>query len=160
MRLHRRFIARELARMAFGLLRCAACFGFILCHIFSLIYLVRVPFRDSAWLAICWAGVVYFLIDRLCRMREPRRPPPAPDFASSGFFLSVAGLVLIIFLLSWATGRMAAACAAVLFAVSPAMVFFNRYYIHETLLVFFTLAAIAAGWRYARTGRFAWCRLA
>jgi uncharacterized protein (TIGR03663 family) len=42
-------------------------------------------------------------------------------------------------------------------AVSPAMVFYNRYYIHETLLVFFTSATIATGWRYARTGKLAWC---
>ena len=68
-----------------------------------------------------------------------------------------AGLVLLVWLLGDAVGRPAALCAAVLTALSPAMVFYSRYYIHETLLVFFTLAAIAAGWRYAQSGKLAWC---
>lgn len=67
------------------------------------------------------------------------------------------GLVLLIWLVADALGRPAALVAALLTAVSPAMVFYSRYYIHEILLVFFTLAAIAAGWRYARSGRVAWC---
>jgi predicted membrane-bound mannosyltransferase len=36
------------------------------------------------------------------------------------------------------------------------MVFYSRYYVQETLLVFFTLAAIASGWRYARRGSLGW----
>lgn len=67
------------------------------------------------------------------------------------------GLVLLLWLLSDGVGRTAAVCAGVLTAISPAMVFFSRYYIHETLFVFFTLAAIAAGWRYARSRRLIWC---
>jgi uncharacterized protein (TIGR03663 family) len=47
-------------------------------------------------------------------------------------------------------GRAEAASAAALTAVSPAMVFYSRYYIQETLLVAFTFAAIVALWRYAR----------
>ncbi len=39
--------------------------------------------------------------------------------------------------------------AAVLTALSPAMVFFSRYYIQEMLLVAFTLLAILAMWRWA-----------
>ena len=42
-----------------------------------------------------------------------------------------------------------AASAAVLTAVSPAMVFYSRYYIQEMLLVCFTFGAIVALWRYA-----------
>ena len=68
-----------------------------------------------------------------------------------------AGLVLLLWLLGDAVGKPAALCAGVLTAISPALVFYSRYYIHETLLVFFTLAAIAAGWRYARSGKLAWC---
>ncbi|NUQ65461.1 MAG: TIGR03663 family protein [Pirellulales bacterium] len=68
-----------------------------------------------------------------------------------------AGVVLLVWLLGDAVGRSAAVCAAVLTAVSPAMVYYSRYYIHETLLVFFTLAAIGAGWRYLRSGRLGWC---
>ena len=40
--------------------------------------------------------------------------------------------------------------AAIFLAVSPAMVFYSRYFIHEMLLVFFTLLTLAAGWRYAK----------
>jgi uncharacterized protein (TIGR03663 family) len=66
-------------------------------------------------------------------------------------------LILLLFFLADALGRTAVLAAAVLIAVSPAMVFYSRYYIHETLLVFFSLAAIAAGWRYAKSGRLGWC---
>ena len=38
--------------------------------------------------------------------------------------------------------------AAVLTAVSPAMVFYSRYYIQEMLLVCFTFGAIVALWRW------------
>jgi uncharacterized protein (TIGR03663 family) len=59
------------------------------------------------------------------------------------------GSVLLLLLLTPALGRPATVAAALLTAVSPAMVFYSRYYIQETLLVFFTLLAIAAGWRGA-----------
>ncbi|MBM4047687.1 MAG: phospholipid carrier-dependent glycosyltransferase, partial [Planctomycetes bacterium] len=61
------------------------------------------------------------------------------------------GLVLLVLLVGDGLGRPAMACAAALTAISPAMVFYSRYYIQEMLLVFFTFAAIATGWRYART---------
>lgn len=47
-------------------------------------------------------------------------------------------------LLRDALGRGAALAAAALTAVSPAMVFYSRYYIQETLLVAFSFAAIVA----------------
>lgn len=50
----------------------------------------------------------------------------------------------------------AAIPAAVLAAVSPAMFFYSRYYIQETLLVCFTFGAIVSGYRYARTKKLAW----
>jgi uncharacterized protein (TIGR03663 family) len=56
-------------------------------------------------------------------------------------------------------GRRATLCAGVLIAVSPAMVFYSRYYIHEMLLVFFTLLALGAGWRYTRHPRRRWAML-
>ena len=58
-------------------------------------------------------------------------------------------LVGLVWLLRNELGRGAAFFAALLTAVSPAMVFYSRYYIHETLLVFFTFASVAALWRYA-----------
>ena len=45
-------------------------------------------------------------------------------------------------------------------ALSPAMVFYSRYYIHEMLLVFFTALTGIAWWRYGKSGRFGWCVLA
>ena len=67
-----------------------------------------------------------------------------------------AGVVLLLVLLADGMGRAAAVWAALLTAASPAMTFYSRYYIQEMLLVFFTLALIACGWRYARTGRLGW----
>ncbi len=66
-------------------------------------------------------------------------------------------LVLLMLLLSDALGRSATVVAALLAAISPAMVFYSRYYIHETLLLFFSLAAMAFAWRYVRSGNLAWC---
>jgi uncharacterized protein (TIGR03663 family) len=66
------------------------------------------------------------------------------------------GLVVLVWLIADGIGRAAAVCAAVLTAISPAMVFYSRYYIQEMLLVFFTFVVIASGWRYARTRRRGW----
>jgi uncharacterized protein (TIGR03663 family) len=60
-------------------------------------------------------------------------------------------LVVLVWLVRDELGRAAALWAAALTAVSPAMVFYSRYYIQEMLLVTFTLGAIVALWRYART---------
>ena len=68
-----------------------------------------------------------------------------------------AGMVFLFWLLRDALGRAGMVWAAILVGCSPACVFYSRYYIHETLLAFFTLAAIACGWRYLRSGRLAWC---
>jgi len=69
-------------------------------------------------------------------------------------------LVLLVLLVTDGVGRGAAVGAAVLTALSPAMVFYSRYYIQEMLLVTFTFALIAFGWRYIRSGRAAWAVLA
>ena len=66
------------------------------------------------------------------------------------------GLVLLLLWMGAGLGRSAAAWAALLTALSPAMVFYSRYYIQEIPLAFFTFGVILAGWRYARTGRVAW----
>ncbi|MCK4342010.1 MAG: TIGR03663 family protein [Phycisphaerae bacterium] len=60
------------------------------------------------------------------------------------------GLILLLLLVIDGLGRSAAISAGLLAAVSPAMVFYSRYYIQETLLVFFTFLVIAAGWRALR----------
>jgi uncharacterized protein (TIGR03663 family) len=66
------------------------------------------------------------------------------------------GLVLLVLLVADGLGRTATLAAAALTAVSPAMVYFSRYYIQEMLLVFFTLGAIGSAWRYFRTRRIGW----
>ena len=67
---------------------------------------------------------------------------------------AIFGIVLVagLWLVKDALGRAATLCAATLGAVSPAMVFYSRYYIQEMLLVCFTFFTIAALWRYARRG--------
>jgi uncharacterized protein (TIGR03663 family) len=47
-------------------------------------------------------------------------------------------------------GTAGAVVAALLAAISPAMVFYSRYYIHETPLVLFTFGALLAGGWYMR----------
>jgi uncharacterized protein (TIGR03663 family) len=69
-------------------------------------------------------------------------------------------LVLAIFLICDGLGRGPAICSAMLTAISPAMVFFSRYYIQEILLVFFTFAVIAACYRYYHSGSVIWAVLA
>lgn len=43
-----------------------------------------------------------------------------------------------------------------LIAFSPAFVFYSRYYIQETLLVFSTACFLGCVWRYLRSGHFSW----
>jgi len=68
--------------------------------------------------------------------------------------------VLLLLLIGDGLGYPAAVCAAVLTAVSTAMVFYSRYYIQEMLLVCFTFAAMVGLWRFVRSGHAGWCILA
>ncbi len=70
------------------------------------------------------------------------------------------GLILLLLVLGHDLGLAEAVVAGILTAISPATVFYSRYYIHETLLVFFTLAAIATAWRYTTCGKLVWAILA
>jgi uncharacterized protein (TIGR03663 family) len=69
------------------------------------------------------------------------------------------GLIVLLCFLTDGLGRGPVVLAGLFTALSPALVFYSRYYIQETLLVFFTLAALAAGWRYARSGMIIWAIL-
>lgn len=71
-----------------------------------------------------------------------------------------AGLILLLPLVSDGLGRRATVFAALFTAISPAMVFYSRYFIHETLLVFFTFLFIAAGWRWYRSRKIGWAIVA
>lgn len=92
---------------------------------------------------------------------------PARDF--SQFTERTLRLVTVCFglalipLLWWlrdGLGKRATFFAAVFTAISPAMVFYSRYFIHEMLLVCFSMLVMAAGWRYSRTRRIGWAVLA
>lgn len=68
------------------------------------------------------------------------------------------GIVLVILplLLTRSLGLPTAFAAALFLAISPAMVFYSRYYIQEMLLTCFTLGAIVAALRYAGSRRIGW----
>ena len=70
------------------------------------------------------------------------------------------GLILLLPLIADGLGRRPALWAGFLTAVSPAMVFYSRYFFHEMLLVFFSFLALAAGWRYWRSRKLGWALLA
>lgn len=68
-------------------------------------------------------------------------------------------LVGVVVMMGRALPGPAAPAAAILLAVSPVMVYYSRYYIQEMLLVFFTGAALAAGWAYWRLPATRWAVL-
>lgn len=70
------------------------------------------------------------------------------------------GLVLLLPLVMDGLGRHAAIWAGLFTALSPAFVFYSRYFIHETLLVCFTFLALAAAWRYWGSRKLGWALLA
>jgi len=65
------------------------------------------------------------------------------------------GLILLVFSFH-AAGPTAIAPAAFILACSPMMSYFSRYYIQETLLVFFAMALLVAAFRFLATGRTGW----
>jgi len=84
----------------------------------------------------------------------------APDI-SDGMLRAVPAVfgiltVALLLLVTDGLGRAAAACAAVLAAISPALVFYSRYYVQETLLVCFTFGFLATAWRYAVSRKVGW----
>ena len=59
--------------------------------------------------------------------------------------------VILLYLLALALGRWPALMTAALFALSPPAVYYSRYFIHESLLVAFTLGACWCGQRWWRS---------
>ncbi len=74
------------------------------------------------------------------------------------FFGTLA--ILLLLLLADGLGTSAVIIAGLLTAISPAMVFYSRYYIQETLLVCFTFGLIACGYRYVQSKNIVWVILA
>ena len=61
------------------------------------------------------------------------------------------GTIVLVFLLRRRLGTVATLAAALLLAVSPGAVYLSRYFIHESLFVFFTLGiVVACVWAYDR----------
>lgn len=88
--------------------------------------------------------------------------PQAPDERVVRLVPALCGATLILLLLGLGDGLGCAAAlfAGVLTAVSPAMVYYSRYYIHELWLVWFTTLALIAGWRYWQRPHPGWAALA
>jgi uncharacterized protein (TIGR03663 family) len=61
-----------------------------------------------------------------------------------------AGMILLLLPLGPGLRRDAKALAACLIAVSPAMTYFSRFYIQETIFAFFALGFMVSVWRYLR----------
>jgi uncharacterized protein (TIGR03663 family) len=62
------------------------------------------------------------------------------------------GTIWLVLLLRRRIGTIGTLCAAALLAVSPGAGYLSRYFIHETLFVFFTLALVVAGLKYYEAG--------
>lgn len=56
--------------------------------------------------------------------------------------------IWLVFLLRRRLGSVATLSAALLLAISPGAVYLSRYFIHETLFVFFTLGIVVAGLKF------------
>jgi uncharacterized protein (TIGR03663 family) len=65
-------------------------------------------------------------------------------------------LILLHLLLVKGVGRGGVILGSLLVAISPAFVYYGRYYIQESLLVCFTFGAIACGYRYLQQPRSGW----
>jgi uncharacterized protein (TIGR03663 family) len=78
------------------------------------------------------------------------------------FVPAVLGIVTVALVLSLRRqlGATSALVAAALIALSPGAVYFSRYFIHETLLVCFTLGLVVGTLRYKDTHRLRWLMLA
>jgi uncharacterized protein (TIGR03663 family) len=62
------------------------------------------------------------------------------------------GTIVLALMLRKRLGSVGALSAAALIAISPGAVYLSRYFIHESLFVFFTLAIIVAALKYYDTG--------
>lgn len=71
-------------------------------------------------------------------------------FVTVAFGIATIGLVL---LLRKRLGTMGTLSAAALIAISPGAVYLSRYFIHESLFVFFTLGIVVAALKYYDSGR-------
>jgi len=69
---------------------------------------------------------------------------------------SGVAILPLLWLLASGLGVAAVVWSSFFVAVSPAMVFYSRYFIHEMPLICFTALVLGAGWQYARTRAVGW----
>jgi len=69
------------------------------------------------------------------------------------------GFILLLLLLQDGLGRKTVFSAGLFAAVSPVLVYFNRFYIQESLLVFFIWGGIICAWRYFQKPSILWALL-
>ena len=70
------------------------------------------------------------------------------------------GTTLLLLLYIPILGRKATLGSALALGISPVMVYFSRFYIQETLLLFFLVAAVASLWRYLERPSWGWAAAA
>jgi uncharacterized protein (TIGR03663 family) len=89
--------------------------------------------------------------------------PPLSQFSEGrlravSLFCGVS-LILLLPLFKGGISQRGILWTALCLAVSPSMAFYSAYFIHEMVLVFFTLLALGAGWRYWHSRRPGWALL-
>jgi uncharacterized protein (TIGR03663 family) len=90
---------------------------------------------------------LYYLALLVARVNGLFRGDGLSD-ASIRVITAIFGIAIVALVL-WMRrllGKREALVAAALIAISPGAVFYSRYFIHETLFVFFTLAVAVCGW--------------
>src|SRR5690606_34291472 len=70
------------------------------------------------------------------------------------------GLILVMFLLAGHLGWAVVLIISFLIAISPALVFYSRYFIHEILLILFNAGLIITLFRYFLSAKVIWVLLA
>ncbi len=68
-------------------------------------------------------------------------------------------LLLLLLMLRQELGKGSLLLSGLFLAVSPAVVFYNRFYIQESLFIFFILGTVASAWRYFKSPSWAWAAL-
>lgn len=69
------------------------------------------------------------------------------------------GLIVLLWTLRSSLGVTAVVCMSLLAAISPPLAYYSRYYIQESLLVFFTVATCLSLWRYCLHPSYRWAIL-
>ncbi|MGE3312141.1 MAG: flippase activity-associated protein Agl23 [Limisphaerales bacterium] len=107
--------------------------------------------------------VLYYLALPVARVVSWLREGPGagPDETGMRMVAVLAGVGLILVSILWLDGLGWRGwwISGLWVAVSPAFVYYSRYFIHEMVFVFFTALTLGAGWRYACRSGAGWAAL-